>query len=218
MRMKQLNKRAFDGLTIGLAVWVAGCASSGYKKSEQTASSLQSSANRIERAVLQVNLAVATLNDLVNNPQADLRPQFKKFSAAVDGAKSLATGIREADKGLQARGAAFFDKWDKELAAIQNEDIRTRGQKRKQEVVEKYESVRAACTKTLSEYEPLSSDLNDVHRFLNSDLTPGGLAAIKDAATRVNRLAAPAQDSANKLVAEMRTVATAMSPQVVAEK
>ena len=213
-----MKQPALAGLTIGIAVLVAGCASSGYRKSEQTAASLQSSANKIERAALQLHLAVATLNDLVNNPQPDLRPQFRKFVTAVGNAESLAASIREADKDLQERGAVHFDNWDKELVAIQNEDIRSRGQKRKKEVVGQYDNVRAACAKAQAENEPLQSDLKDVHRFLNSDLTPGGLAAIKDTTTRVNQRAAPVQHSVNKLVADMRALATAMSPQLVTEK
>jgi hypothetical protein len=60
--------------------------------------------------------------------------------------------------------------------------------------------------------------LNDVQRFLSSDLTAAGLAAIKDATARVNQLSAPVQESVNKLVADMRELGTAMSPQMVAEK
>ena len=159
-----------------------------------------------------------TLNDLVNNPQPDLRPQFKKFSAAVGKTDSLTTSIRDADANLQARSAVYFDNWDKELATIQNEDIRASGQARKLEVLTQCNSVRNACLTTQTECTPLLSDLDDVHRFLNSDLTAAGLTAIKEATARVNRTAAPVQDSVNKLVADMRALSTAMSPQVVTEK
>jgi hypothetical protein len=60
--------------------------------------------------------------------------------------------------------------------------------------------------------------LNDIQRFLSSDLTPGGLTAIRDATVRVNQLSAPVQEYVNKLVADMRALGTAMSPEMVAEK
>ena len=218
MKTKNLSTLAVVGFTIGFALLVPGCASSGYQKTAQTASTLEASANRIERAGLQLHQAVAALNDLITNPQPDLRPQFKKLSAAVSETTSLTNSIQEADANLQARGEVYFDNWDKELAAIQNGGIRARGQKRKQEVAGRYDNVRAACAKAQTQAEPLLSDLKDVHRFLNSDLTLGGLAAIKDATARVNQLSAPVQESVNKLVADMRALSTAMSPEVVTEK
>jgi hypothetical protein len=218
MKTKKMKPPAFAGLAIGLAVVLAGCASAGYRRSEQTAFSLQSSANRIERAGLQVQLAVATLNDLINNPQPDLRPQFEKFSAAVGKADSLVTSIREADETLQARSTVYFDNWDQELAAIQNDDIRASGQARKLEVLSRCNNVRNNCLTAQTQASPLLSDLNDIQRFLSSDLTPGGLTAIRDATVRVNQLSAPVQEYVNKLVADMRALGTAMSPEMVAEK
>lgn len=214
MRVKNLNTLAIAGLTVGLAVLVGGCASSGYRKSEQTASSLESSAQRIESDTMQLQLAIVTLNDLVNNPQPDLRPQFKKFSAAVGKSDALTKTIQEADANLQARSEVYIAEWDKELAAIQNEAIRARGQARKLEVINQCNNVRNACLTTQTECAPLLSDLNDIQRLLSADLTPGGLAASRDATARVNQLAAPVQNSLGKLVADMRALGTAMSPQL----
>lgn len=218
MKTQDIHQPGRGGFCVVLMVLLAGCASAGYQKSEKTAATLQSSADRIERAGSQLHLAVVTLNDLVSNPQPDLRPQFKKFSDAMGKAPALTTTVRQADRDLQSRGIAQFDNWDKELAAIQNESIRTRGQARKGEVVAQYDAVRAACAELQREAGPVQSDLKDVHRFLKSDLTPHGIAALKDTITRINRLAAPLNDSANKLAADMRALANAMSPQLVTEK
>ena len=59
----------------------------------------------------------------------------------------------------------------------------------------------------------MQSDLRDTQRFLNADLTLGGLAAVKDTATRVTQQATPVRESVSKLVAEMKSVAVAVSPQ-----
>lgn len=85
-------------------------------------------------------------------------------------------------------------------------------------MVAQYDAVRAACAELQREAGPVQSDLKDVHRFLKSDLTPHGIAALKDTITRINRLAAPLNDSANKLAADMRALANSMSPQLVTEK
>lgn len=218
MTTNYLNKAIRNGLAAGLAVVLVGCASSGYRKSEKTAGALEGSAKRIEAAAQQLQQAVVSLNDLVNNPQLDLRPQFKKFSAAVGKSASLGTSIRDADTELQARSELYFAEWDKELAAIQNESIRASGQARKLEVITQCNNVRNACLTAQTECSPVLSDLNDIERLLKADLTPGGLAAVRDETARINQRAAPVQDTVNKLVADMRALATAMSPRLVTEK
>jgi hypothetical protein len=131
---------------------------------------------------------------------------------------SLVTSIREADKNMQARSTSYFVNWEKELAAIQNEGIRANGQSRKLAVLSQCKNVHNACLTTETQASPLLSDLNDVQRFLSSDLTPGGLAAIKNTTARVNQLSASVQESVNKLVADMRALGAAMSPQIIMEK
>jgi hypothetical protein len=213
MNAQSLNRMAMGGLMIALAVVFAGCASSGYRRGQQISSALQSSADRIESRLTEQDLAVTSLNDLVNNPQADLRPQLKKFSAALGKPGALASSIREADQGLQERGKIYFEEWDKALATIQNEAIRSRGQARKQEVLIQYDAVRNSCLRVQTQLSPIESDLQDVHRFLEADLTLGGLTAIKSGTARVNRLASPVHDAVTRLVSDMRALGQAMSPQ-----
>ncbi|MSU59220.1 MAG: hypothetical protein EXS35_13810 [Pedosphaera sp.] len=83
---------------------------------------------------------------------------------------------------------------------------------RKQEVTNQYDAVRNSCQQVQTEISPLESDLRDIHRFLNADLTPGGLAAIKDATARVNQLASPVHESVGRLVRSLRSLGLAMSP------
>lgn len=208
---------AVGSLMLALALAVTGCVSSGYHRGEQVGAALQASASRVEGHLVQQDLAISLLNELVNTPQPDLRPQFKKFSSALGKPGTLATSIRDADQDMYSRGEVYFAEWDKELAVIQNESIRYRGQSRKVEVLNQYNEVRNACARVQTEIAPLESDLWDVHRFLNADLTPGGLAAIRDATTRVNQLAAPVHDSVTKLAGDMRSLGVAMSPLNVAK-
>ncbi len=202
-------------LLLGLALGLTGCASSGYQQGHHVGASLQTEAGRIDAQLVKTDAAVSALNDLINNPQSDLRPQFKAFSAALGKRGTLAETIQLADKHLQAQGTNYFAAWDKELAAIQNEEIRRRGQDRRIAVQNQYDAVRNGCLKAQIEIGPLESDLWDIHRFLNADLTPGGLAAIKSVATRVNELAPSVRGTVSKLTAEMRTLGVAMSPRNV---
>ncbi|MSU59221.1 MAG: hypothetical protein EXS35_13815 [Pedosphaera sp.] len=69
---------------------------------------MQASASRIENQNLRLELAVGLLNELVNNPQADLQPQFKKFSSALGQPGALAASIHAAESDMQNRGTVYF--------------------------------------------------------------------------------------------------------------
>lgn len=200
-------------LLAGILTLLAGCASRGYHAGERTASNLQSLATRIEMAGRQMDIAITELDGLANSPQPDLRPQFDRFSAAVGQLNTLATNITKADAELQARSRLHAQNWDKELAAIQSDTIRASAQARKGEVVSRFDSVRNTSLSVQTALGPVQSDLRDLQRYLNSDLTMGGLATIKDTVTRVGRNAAPARESVAKLVTELRSLGISMAPQ-----
>lgn len=200
-------------LLLGFTAMFAGCATSGYKTSERTAATLQSLASRIETTGAQMDIAVTELNNMVNNPQPDLRPQFERFSAAVSKLGSLSNSVHKADGELQARGKLHFDNWEKELAAIQNDTIRASGQTRKLELQSRFDAARNQCLKTLTSLTPVQSDLHDLERFLTADLTTSGFVAIRDSANRVTQQATPVRQSVGNLVTELRSLGVAMSPQ-----
>jgi hypothetical protein len=213
MKTHYLNKIGLGALLVSVMMCFVGCATSGYRTSERTASTLQSLASRIELAGTQMDIAVTELNNLINNPQPDLRPQFDRFSAAVKKLDSLSSSMRKADADLQTRGKVHFDAWDKELTTIQNEAIRTQAQARRLEVLTQFNDVRNKCLNVQTAYAPVHSDLQDTQRFLNSDLTTAGLTAIRNTASRVTEQATPVRESVRQLVEEMRAIGIAVSPQ-----
>lgn len=213
--MKTFSRQKFVSLVVLVSVLagLVGCTTSGYRTSERTAATLQTLAAKIEGAGTQMDIAVTELNNLVNSPQPDLRPQFNRFSTAVGKLSTLSNSVHKADDNLQNRGQLHFASWEKELATIQNEVIRSSGQARKLELQGRFDAVRNTCLSVLTSFAPVQADLGDVNRFLNADLTPGGLAAIRDSANRITQQATPVRQSVGNLVAELRALGVAMLPQ-----
>lgn len=213
MKIQSLKSLASTIVLVSILGGWTGCATSGYRTSEQTSATLQALATKIEGAGTQMDIAVTELNNLVNSPQPDLRPQFDRFAAAVSKLSALSNSIHKADNNLFARGKVHFDNWEKELAIIQNEAIRSSGQARKLELQGRFDAVRNTCLSVLTSFTPVQSDLSDVKRFLNSDLTTGGLAAIRDSANRITQQATPVRQSVGNLTTELRALSVAMLPQ-----
>ena len=86
---------------------LAGCASPGYQKAGATSEALQVAANRITNGILQIDVTLTALTNLVNNPQGDLAPRYKKYCDDVANLRSVAVDVNNkaiAMQGLQASG------------------------------------------------------------------------------------------------------------------
>lgn len=191
---------------------VAGCASTGNDKAASTASALTESSSMIAKGNTLIDQTLANLNDLVSNPQPDLREQFKTFNSSVDKLGSAAKDVSSKAEEMKSQGAAYFKKWDKEMAKMQNEDIRNRSEARKNEVASRFARISQQYDETKTAFLPYMSDLRDMQKFLSTDLTAGGLAAIKDVAAKATKDAVPLKESLAKLSDEFRSLGLSMSP------
>lgn len=209
--LRPLN--ALRGLTlIVLTATLLGCASSGPKRNASMASSVETSAARLERVGLNLDATLASLNDLVNNPQPDLRPQFKKFSGALKNLDASSAQVARAHDDLQVKSTVFFENWEREISTIQNSDIRNQSQERKQQVSRQFDRVKAGCDELRGRFRPLVGDLKDIQRSLASDLTPSGVEALRGTVHQLNERATPRREETNRLAAQFRELAATVSP------
>jgi hypothetical protein len=194
------------------ALLFAGCASSGYKQAARTSSSLQDAAQGIDQSLAPLDIALATLTDLSDNPRADITAQFKKYRAAVTRLESTSDTMRVNATAMKERGADYFKTWDEELAKIRNEDIHTRSLDRKNAVAARFERVRVSYVQATADFAPLMADLKDIRTALATDLTPGGLASIKGLAAKANLQAPALRMALSQLSADFKELGVALSP------
>lgn len=193
---------------IGLA---AGCASTGNDKSASTVKSLAKSSHLIDKGTVLIDQTLAKLNDLVSNPNPDLRKQSAAFNSSLNDLGSIAKDVSSKADEMKAQGAAYFAKWDEESAKMQNEDIRHRSQARKHEVAANFARISQQYDETKTLFQPFMSDLRDVQNYLNTDLTAGGLAAIKDVAAKSASDAIPLKESMGRLSEAFKSLGLSMS-------
>jgi hypothetical protein len=217
--MKTITNRIL-GLSgvAALTIGIGSCASPNYNKGSATATGLKESSDKIQAASRQLDATLDSLNDLVNNPQPDLRPQYKKFSGNVDDLGNLARHVDESVNSMREKGNEFFAKWSEELAGIKNEDIRNRSASRQKEVSEALNSVKQSYADTETAFRPLMSDLRDIQKYLGTDLTPAGVSAMKDVAAKANTDGAKLKEALGKLSAEFQSLGVAMSAMAPAPK
>jgi hypothetical protein len=189
----------------------AGCASSGHEKGNQTAASIQAAANNIAALPAEIGKTLASLSDLVNQPAADLRPQYKAFVFNLGVVEDAGKEIVDARIELGQKGKAYFAEWDAQLAQIKNEDIKARSQSRKDEVAQQLQAIKKSYAEAEVAYRPFLSGLKDVQKYLSVDLTPDGVAAIKGTLNKALTDVGPLNTSLAKLANDFRALGVAMS-------
>ena len=211
LMLKQIQMTIYLVTGAAALLFAAGCTSTGYEKGNKAAQDIQSAANRIAALPAQIDKTLAALDDLVDKPQADLRPQFKQYSADLADVESSAKDVAAARRSMAEKSKDFFAAWDAQTAKINNEDIKARSLERKNEVAQRMESIKRSYTEAEVAFRPLMNELQDVKKYLSIDLTAGGLAAIKPTVTRAHTEAAPLTSSITQLAEQFKALGLAMS-------
>jgi SMC interacting uncharacterized protein involved in chromosome segregation len=209
-RTKLIQLTTNLALASALAV-LAGCASGNYEKGSSTAAGLSESADKISAGKTKIDVALNSLNDMVSNPQVDLVPKFKKFNTAVSDLESTAKHVSDSVASMRGTGKEYFQKWDEQLATIKNEDIKSRSTERKNEVQTKFTNIKKTYEETAMAFKPFMAELKDIQSALSTDLTPGGVTALKGPTDKLNKDSVPLKASIDKLAAEFKDLGVAMS-------
>jgi chromosome segregation ATPase len=199
-------------LLAAVLAWTAGCASTGSERSgEITAANIQAAANEIGALPNQIDKTLASLSDLVNKPQADLRPQFNQFVSDLDKLEASARDVEAARQSMARKSRAFMAKWDEQLAQIRNEDIAARSQDRRREVSQQLNQLKSFYSTAADQFKPFLADLRDVQKFLGTDLTTGGLASIRNTVAKANESAGPLNTAIARVADNFKALGLALS-------
>jgi chromosome segregation ATPase len=135
---------------------------------------------RVESAKVR-NQIVLTMESLkrLNVKGVELRPQFEKFKAELVKMEEQAKIASNRAESMKAKGEAAFQAWEQEVKAINNADIRKEAEKRYEKRKKSYDKILNAMGEAKEELAPFMSDLNDIRKLLESELTESTVAATK---------------------------------------
>jgi chromosome segregation ATPase len=109
----------------------------------------------------------------------ELRPQFEKFKSELTRMEEQAVIARDRATSMREKGTASFQDWEKEVQAIRNPDIRKEAEKRFEKRKKSYDKILKAMHEAKDELVPFMSDLNDIRKLLDSELTEATVGATK---------------------------------------
>jgi hypothetical protein len=209
--MKLKNLASFPALSCSLALLLSACSSAPYRKGDSAAMSLHDAANNVENERLALDQTIAALDDLINKPAADLRPQFNQFNRALARFESAAARAQNSTRHFEERHSVYLAAWDKEISTINYDVIRERSVARRQEVADQFERVDRRSQEADAVVRPLIDYLRDLQTALGVDLTDRGLVAVKDIEAHAADNVAKVRTALGHLTNELLESSTSLS-------
>ena len=169
-------------LMIGLAALLA----STTQAQEQLARSIKDAHQETTRTAEQLKATLGALNALTKQTKGDLRPAYNAYCSEVAKTGSAADWTKTRVQWMASDGRKYFQDWQKTIDGIANESLRKKSQKRFDAVKVSYDKVETSLQLANEKFRPFLSDLADIQKALASDVTPGGVKAIKSTVSSAN--------------------------------
>jgi hypothetical protein len=168
---------------IGLATLLA---STTQASQDQLARSIKDAHVEASRTDAQLKTTLEAINALTRQTTGDLRPAYKTYCSEVANTEAAAGLTKKRVQWMASDGRKYFTDWQATVNGIANESLRKKAQKRLDAVQKSYEKVEASMKLAGEKFTPLLSDLGDIQKALASDVTPGGVKAIKSVVRSAN--------------------------------
>lgn len=203
-RLSVLSSFLFLSAAVSLMI---GCSTTGPERAARAGESMQTVRGGIEKISAQVDKTVAALTDLVNNPQADLRPQFDAYTKELDELDTQRTLLKQRADAMRARRDEYFRGWKADTDEITNPELKEHAEARRAQLEERFQNIATSMEKAKELSEPLLAALHDAKALLSLDLTPKGVASLSDPVEKVNSTAEDLKEEINKILEELDGVA-----------
>lgn len=175
---------------------VAGCASTGVKRTDNLAASVDAAKRNLQSANASI-LNVTTTLSLIQKEEtllADTYPVLKKQVAEV---ASAAERVKKGNLAVEKAGKNNYDFWKMELSAVQDENLKKQSTKRMESSLKEHEDQLKMLKDTEAVLDPLVTTLSDIVKCLDLDLSKEG---VKNISSEING-ASESGKKAQKLIA-----------------
>jgi ferritin-like metal-binding protein YciE len=170
-------------LTIGLTGLLASVTQASQ---EELAKSIHDAHAETSRTFEQLKSTLGALNELTQQKTGDLRPAYSAFCSQVTNTFAAGDVTRTRLQWMGGEGRKYFTDWQNTINGISNESLRKKAQKRLNSVQKNYDNVEESLKEAAEKFKPFLSDLNDVRTALSTDVTAGGVKAIKSTVRTAN--------------------------------
>jgi septal ring factor EnvC (AmiA/AmiB activator) len=157
-------------LALALAPMPRALAAESADRAQEAKAKIDSARTEIGKIRSQAALTLEELNRL-RKENIELRNQFQLYTQELTKMEDQAKVARDRAASMSEKGQAYFQAWEETIKSITNKDIREQAQKRYDKRVKSYNKIIKAMTEARDELKPFLSDLNEIKKLLDSELS-----------------------------------------------
>jgi high-affinity Fe2+/Pb2+ permease len=184
----------------------------GYKLADKVGASIAEFRDEVIDVKKEVDATLASLDKIVAQATIDPRKAFKEFDKNVPDVDSAATKAKKRAMEMKEKGKKYFNEWEKELAAVNDPDIRKLAEERKAKLEASFSNIRNSMEPVRDQFNTWLASLKDLQKYLSNDLTIGGIDAAKDLIAKNKAEGLAVQQNLDKVIAELNTVVATIMP------
>ena len=170
---------------LALSPWSGAFAAESADKAQAARAKMEATRAEIAKIRNQVGLTLEELNRM-QKENVEIRDQFQKYAAELAKMEEQAQVARNRVVSMEEKGQAFFKAWEEQIQTIMNDEVRTLAEKRYAKRVKSYNKIVTAMREGRDRLVPFLSDLNDVKKLLDSELSRESVKSAKNLIKRAN--------------------------------
>lgn len=187
------------------------CAQSGrVTESERSIESLYEMANQLNISQNEVDNAISAMAEL--STTMDLKVSFKNFVRSVNKIQAERRKAKAIRDNMQKNSQKYISKWQMELDAMQDPDVKTALAERKASVKESFEKIRGTLDEVRDIYQPFLTNITEIQRALSLDLNLAGVKAMQSSINKAKTQGDAVKAKIIKAREELEQIAGSMSP------
>ena len=184
----------------------------GYKLADKVGVDIAEFRDEIVDIKKAVDVTMSALDKIVAQATVDPRKAFKEFDKSVPKIDDAAAKAKKRADDMRARGKEYFDKWEKDIAGVNDPEIRKLAEERKAKLQGAFGNIKTTMEPARDQFNAWLAPLKDLQKYLSQDLTISGIDAAKELIAKSRTEGAAVQKSLETVIAELNTVVATITP------
>jgi hypothetical protein len=190
-----------------------GCASAGTTpKAPTPRDDFREYRQIVVQAMSLVDTAMRSLDEVSVQANRDPRPAYAAFAKAVHRLEVDSIKVRAHTQAMRARGDAYFERWEKYLAGVDNEQVRQLAEQHRPELKQSFQQAQTASQQVREVFRPFLSDLQKLRAVLEADPSLARIDSAKSVMLAAKDKGRQVQQGLDRLLAEMNSMTALLRP------
>jgi hypothetical protein len=163
-----------------LVLALSSCTTSPPDKTARPGSGLAEYLDLVQHSRQAVDSALTALDTLNNQGSTASPTAVSAFSEEVDRLEAASVQVRARAQAMQARGDAYFQNWEENVAAIPDAGVRALAKRNRNELEHSFASIKVMLAQTRTVFQSFLGNLRKLRTTTEKDPTAFAVAPAQD--------------------------------------